>query len=155
MSMEAHKFKIGLFVIGGVIILAGALIWLGASKILSETRTFVTYFDESDQGLEPSSLVKFMGVAVGTVSQIRIAPDGHLVEVLMELGSDFTKEEDMRAQLAMAGITGMKFVEITRSPETEPLEIKFPPSARVWAAARLFPPNRAGSPSGPRPGSPD
>ncbi|MCZ7586453.1 MAG: MlaD family protein [Deltaproteobacteria bacterium] len=143
MSTEAHKFKVGLFVIGSVVIAAGALIWLGASKFLSETRRYVTYFDESVQGLDIGSQVKFMGVAVGGVSDIHVAPDGKLVQVDMELGSDFTRDDDMRAQLAMAGITGMKFVEIMRAPEAEPLEIGFKPPAeyipaKASSAAEIF-----------------
>jgi phospholipid/cholesterol/gamma-HCH transport system substrate-binding protein len=127
MSAEAHKFKVGLFVVGGVVLAAAALIWLGASKFLSETHRYVTYFNESVQGLDVGSTVKFMGVSVGTVTQIKIAPDGHLVETVMELKQDFHGTPDMRAELAMAGITGMKFVEIPRDPSATPVPITFPP----------------------------
>jgi phospholipid/cholesterol/gamma-HCH transport system substrate-binding protein len=126
MSAEAHKFKVGLFVIGGIILLAGGLIWLGASKFLSETRTYATYFDETVQGLDIGSQVKFMGVLVGAVSKIKIAPDGKMVEVLMEIGSNFKREKDMVIELTMAGITGMKYVEIKRDPKYEPPPLSFP-----------------------------
>jgi len=72
--------------------------------------------------------VKHMGVSVGTVTVIRIAPDGKLVEVRMELKKSFRKEPDMNAELAMAGITGMKFVEITRDAQAKPIPITFPPA---------------------------
>lgn len=143
MSTEAHKFKVGLFVMGGALILVAALIWLGASKFLSETRLYVTYFDESVQGLEVGSPVKFMGVVVGAVKDISVAKDGRLIEVLMETERTMQAEPDMRAQLAMAGITGMKFVEITRAPESKTIEIDFKPAqeyipARASSTAELF-----------------
>ncbi|MCC6157490.1 MAG: MCE family protein [Deltaproteobacteria bacterium] len=143
MSTEAHKFKVGLFVIGGTLILVGALIWLGASKFLSETRLYVTYFDETVQGLEVGSPVKFMGVVVGAVKDIKVAPDGRMIEVVMETDKTMQAEPDMRAQLAMAGITGMKFVEITRAPESAPIAIDFKPTheylpARASSTAELF-----------------
>ncbi|MBZ0274107.1 MlaD family protein [bacterium] len=143
MAGTGSNFKVGLFVVGGTLIMAAALIWLGATKFFSETTTFVTYFDESVQGLDTGSQVKFMGVAVGTVSRIRVGPDGKLIEVQMELESPFRKEDDMRAELAMAGITGMKFVEITRSPASEPIEIKFNPRgtyipAKASGTAEIF-----------------
>lgn len=140
MSTEAHKFKVGLFIIGAFLVGTGVLIWLGASKFFSETQLFVTYFAESVQGLEMGSPVKFMGVVAGSVSGIRIAPDGRMVEVRMDIDTEgFSKTEDMRAQLGMAGITGMKFIEITRSPESLPMEIKFRPRGEyIPAKASMF-----------------
>jgi len=131
MSTQAHSFKVGLFVIGAVAIGTALLIWLGVSEFLSETRKYVTYFDESVQGLEIGSPVKFMGVVIGNVSLIKVAPDGNLVEVQMNLDDAgfFQKTRDMRAHLDMAGITGMKYVEVTRSPESIPIQIDFAPSS--------------------------
>ncbi len=131
MATQAHKFKVGLFVIGAVIIATGVVLWLGVSEFLSQSRKYVTYYDESVQGLEIGSPVKFMGVVIGNVSIIKVAPDGRLVEVQMELDDEgfFEKTKDMRTFLAMAGITGMKYVEIIRAPESMPIEIGFKPSA--------------------------
>ncbi|MCB9490323.1 MAG: MCE family protein, partial [Deltaproteobacteria bacterium] len=125
MAKDSHKFKVGLFVLGAAILGSGALIWLGASKFLSETRQYVTFFDESVQGLEEASSVKFMGVIVGNVKHIKVAPDGKLVQVNMETDADFEADDGMRATLAMAGITGMKYIEITRDPDSTPLTVPF------------------------------
>jgi ABC-type transporter Mla subunit MlaD len=130
MSAETHKFKVGLFVVGGIVLVAVGLIWLGASKFFSATVEYVTYIDESVQGLDVGSAVKFMGVSVGTTTAIQVAPDGKLVEVRMEMKKNFRPEADNVAQLAMAGITGMKFIEVVRDPE-EKLKlttITFPPA---------------------------
>ena len=64
MSGKTSKFLIGLFVMGGVIIGAGIIVWIGASKYFQKGSTYVTFFDESVQGLQMDSSVKYRGVDV-------------------------------------------------------------------------------------------
>jgi hypothetical protein len=46
------SFFLGLFVTGGFVILAAILIWIGASQYFEGGQKYVSYFDESIQGLE-------------------------------------------------------------------------------------------------------
>lgn len=131
MATEASKFKIGLFVTLGLSIAIGGVIALGAARFFQDTRTYVTYFEESVQGLEPDSLVRYRGVPIGRVHRIRIAPDGRLVEVILKIDDKVKIDPDMRIGMRMAGITGMKYLEIDRSsfelkPEKTP-QIEFRP----------------------------
>ena len=114
MATEASKFKIGLFVTIGLSIAVAAIVALGAARFFQDTRTFVTYFEESVQGLEPDSLVRYRGVPIGRVHRIRIAPDGRLVEVFLKIDAKVKIDPDMRIRMRMAGITGMKYLEIDR-----------------------------------------
>lgn len=118
MATEAHKFQVGIFVIGATIIAVAAAIWLGASRYFEDEIYMLTYFSESVQGLDPGSAVKYRGVPAGRVEQIKIAPDGHLIEVLMsiksELADSVREDEALRAQLQLLGITGLRYVEINR-----------------------------------------
>ena len=50
-------------------------------KYFQKGSVYVTYFDESVQGLQVDSIVKFRGVDIGTVRKIGVAPDQRLVEV--------------------------------------------------------------------------
>lgn len=134
MATEASKFKIGLFVTLGLAIVVGAFIALGASRFFTDTRTYVSYFEESVQGLEPDSRVRYRGVPVGRVYKIRIAPDGRMVETVLKLDADLHIDPDMRIQMKYAGITGMKYLEIDREKPQEatpPKKLPFRPSARV------------------------
>jgi phospholipid/cholesterol/gamma-HCH transport system substrate-binding protein len=124
MATEASKFRIGLFVSVGLIIAIGAVIALGASRFFQDTRTYVTYFEESVQGLQPDSLVRYRGVPIGRVHKIRIAPDGRLVEAVLKIDAKVEIDPDMRIQIRMAGITGMKYLEIDRKESGEPEAIK-------------------------------
>jgi ABC-type transporter Mla subunit MlaD len=115
-ATEAHKFQVGVFVIITVVIAVGGAIWLGASRFFEETTTFVTYFSESVQGLDPGSSVKYRGVPAGRVERIEIAPDGTLIEVMMDIDTSVAKalkgDATLRAQLELSGITGLRYVEI-------------------------------------------
>ncbi len=111
---------IGLFVTIGILIGMVAIVWLGASKYFEKGATYVTYFDESVQGLQLDSAVKYRGVEVGRVEKIRVAPDNRLIEVIMKIDLRGELEHDDVAQLKAAGITGIVFVELSRKDLGEP-----------------------------------
>lgn len=118
MATEAKKFCVGLFVIGATVIAIFALVWLGATRFFEDSLRMVTYFSESVQGLEPGAAVKYRGVPAGRVEAIRIAPDGELIEVVVridpEVARSIKRDETLRAQLQLVGITGLRYVEIDR-----------------------------------------
>jgi phospholipid/cholesterol/gamma-HCH transport system substrate-binding protein len=120
MARKTSKFMIGLFVTVGVVIGMIAIVWLGASKYFEKGATYVTYFDESVQGLQLDSAVKYRGVEVGRVEKIRVAPDNTLIEVVMKIDLKGKIERDDVAQLKAAGITGIVFVELSRKDPGEP-----------------------------------
>jgi phospholipid/cholesterol/gamma-HCH transport system substrate-binding protein len=120
MARKTSKFMIGLFVTIGILIGLVAVVWLGASKYFEKGATYVTYFDESVQGLQLDSAVKYRGVEVGRVEKIRVAPDNKLIEVVMKINLRGKLERDDVAQLKAAGITGIVFVELDRKDPKEP-----------------------------------
>jgi phospholipid/cholesterol/gamma-HCH transport system substrate-binding protein len=117
-ATEARKIRVGLFVIASVVIGLGTAIWLGASRYLADEVLTETYFSESVQGLDPGAAVKYRGVPAGRVERIGIAPDGDLIEVVMNLDRWFAdlilRDPTLRAQLQLSGITGLRYVEIDR-----------------------------------------
>ena len=120
MARKTSKFMIGLFVMVGILIGMVAIVWLGASKYFEKGATYVTYFDESVQGLQLDSAVKYRGVEVGRVERIRVAPDNRLIEVIMKIDLRGKLERDDVAQLKAAGITGIVFVELSRKDPGDP-----------------------------------
>jgi len=137
MATEARKFRIGLFVTVGVFIAVSGIIALGTRQFFSETRTYVTYFEESVQGLEPDSLVKYQGIPIGRVDGLRIAPDGHLAEVVLKIDSSVKITSNLVVQMNYAGITGMKYLEISPRKPGQPDEsprLDFQPPYRVIAS---------------------
>ncbi len=118
MATEAHKFHVGMFVIVASFIAIGSVIWLGASRFFEQTQPFVTYYSESVQGLEAGSALKYRGVPSGRVASIHIAPDGELIEVLLDVDARsaqaLKKDPTLRATLELSGITGLRYIEIDR-----------------------------------------
>lgn len=114
MSGRGAKFLIGLFVITGLLIGAIVIIWVSASDLLMKGSTYVSYFDESVQGLQTDSAVKYRGVEIGKVDSIRLAPDFQLIEVVMKINLSEDLQKHTYAQLKTAGITGIVFIELDR-----------------------------------------
>lgn len=114
MASIKTKFAVGLFLTLGSIIAIAAIIFLGMSHLFDETKPYVAFFDESVQGLDQDSLVKYRGVTVGRVQRIKVAPDATLVEVIMKIDTDLKPNENLVAQLKSVGITGMVYVELDR-----------------------------------------
>ncbi|MBW2529816.1 MAG: MCE family protein [Deltaproteobacteria bacterium] len=123
MATSTGHWKLGLFVLLGLFVAFGAVVWLGAAEIDKDVARYVTYFDESVQGLDVGSPVKFRGVRIGNVSHIGVAPDHRHVEVeaevdvkeLASMGIDSSTMKipaDLRVQLASAGVTGLKFLQV-------------------------------------------
>ncbi|MCX6155459.1 MAG: MlaD family protein [Candidatus Kapabacteria bacterium] len=115
-------FLIGLFVTIGTFVLVLAIFWLGASQFLKERIYFVTYFEGSVEGLETGSSVKYLGVPVGTVSKIRVATDGKLIEVIMQIDRILNISDSLRVKAEIAGITGGKFLQLFYPNKTFLLE---------------------------------
>jgi len=112
MSSQAAKLKIGLFVVVSLSLAVSALVWLGVGRYLEKSQIVVAYFSESVQGLESDSPVKFRGVPVGRVKAIRMAPDGRLIEVEMNLDRNFKRPPDLGVKMNLLGLTGLKYLEM-------------------------------------------
>jgi len=158
MSAQAHNVKLGMFVIGATI--AGVLLLLivGSGRWFQTKTVVETYFNESVQGLDVGSRVKYRGVSVGEVTRIgftynKYEQDKAMAErkryVLVEAtilgrligsraGGEITKAEQVRMEienglrirLAPQGITGTNYLEIDYvDPKTNPeLPISWEPT---------------------------
>jgi phospholipid/cholesterol/gamma-HCH transport system substrate-binding protein len=119
MASIKTKFTVGLFVIVGLFIAVAAILWLGTSHYFEKGKHYAAYFDESVQGLDKDSSVKYRGVAIGRVDRIDVAPDGTLIEVVMKIESELKPAEDLVAQLKSVGITGIMFIELDQKSRHE------------------------------------
>ncbi|MGD8833598.1 MAG: MlaD family protein [Desulfobacteraceae bacterium] len=115
MATLKTKFSVGLFLICGLTVVIVGIIWLGMSNYLEKGRLFVAYYDESVQGLDVDSPVKYRGVHIGRVHRIGVAPDGKMIEVVLKIESEIKPNDDgqnLVAQLKSVGITGLMFIEL-------------------------------------------
>ncbi len=123
MASIKTKLVVGIFVMMGFVLVSVTIIWLGMSNIFEKGFFCVAYFDESVQGLDKDSPVKYRGVPIGRVDSIDVAPDATLIQVIMKINIGLKPEdhfEEMVAQLKAVGITGIMFIELDRKKPLEP-----------------------------------
>jgi len=149
-SMRANPTAIGLFMIGaGVLSVIGVAV-LASTAWFGDRHTFISFFEESVNGLERGAPVKFQGVPVGTVTEllIQIHEVDKTFQVPVQYEIDLTRlttetgafvhlddpevlrqqiADGLRAQLQMESIvTGQLYVELTYRTEAvaPPLAIR-------------------------------
>jgi phospholipid/cholesterol/gamma-HCH transport system substrate-binding protein len=120
MASQRTKLAVGLFLVAGTAIAIVAFIWLGVTRYFESGYLYVTYFNESVQGLERASPVKYRGVTIGRVESIGVAPDSKLIKVVLKVDTGMVPDSNIVAQLKNVGITGSMFVELDQRKEGEP-----------------------------------
>lgn len=112
METDKNYFLVGLFVIGMILACIGFTLWLtSASK--GEYSRYRIRFSESVSGLAKESAVKFRGVDIGYVEQIKIDPkDSKLIQVEIRVLKSTPIKTDTTATLKLYGITGAVYVEL-------------------------------------------
>lgn len=73
--MAGRQTTVGAFVLGGIVLGLGALVFFGNFRLFQPTRNAVVVFDNSISGLSAGALVTFRGVPVGAVRRIVIQYD--------------------------------------------------------------------------------
>ena len=88
MAVEKSYTRLGLFlVVILVVVLATALLFIQRFRSRAVIGA-VTYTTENVSGLEVSSPVRYRGVSIGRVSDVRVDPSGVIVEIDFELFPD-------------------------------------------------------------------
>lgn len=114
METRASYLIVGLFVIAGMIGLITAAMWITGTRTDDAVALYDIYFEGSVAGLKPGNVVQYRGIPVGGVVDMRIDPENvERVLVTVEVASDTPIREDTEATLAMQGITGLSYVQLT------------------------------------------
>jgi len=125
MSAPTNHWKLGLFVVGSVILGLMGVVFLAGRALQEKTVRYTSFFDEAVTGLNTGSPVSYRGVSLGNVAEINIAPDRRHVEISYDLGVDelerlglikrgqrLSLPPDIRVQLGSSGVTGTKFLQL-------------------------------------------
>lgn len=84
MTQKANYFKIGVFILLGIVLLIAGIVALGVGDFFKRKITMETYFDETVQGLDIGSFVKYRGVKIGEVTDITIVSDHYSFDPLSD-----------------------------------------------------------------------
>ena len=114
METRASYLIVGLFVIAGMIGLVFAAMWITGTRTDEAVALYDIYFDGNVSGLKPGNVVQYRGIPVGGVVDMRIDPDNvERVLVTIEVDADTPIREDTEATLALQGITGLSYIQLT------------------------------------------
>ncbi len=111
---KAQKFRLGIFVLISSLLLLLMIVYFAAQAIFErKDNYYIAYSDISVSGLEAGSPVKFLGITVGSITGIGIAPDDvNTIIVKIALQEDTPVKVDAVADIVSMGITGLKTIEI-------------------------------------------
>jgi paraquat-inducible protein B len=154
MSIRANPTAIGLFFIGAIILAVTGTAVLASTAWFDKPTKFVSFFQESVNGLENGAPVKFQGVPVGAVTGLGIQIDQRdkTFQVPVEYEIDLTRlttqlgnfvnladkavlrrqiADGLRAGLGMESIvTGQLYIELSYKDGAKPPELE--PHATAW-----------------------
>ena len=162
MSAKANYFRLGLFVLVALGLLFGGIVALGAGSWFKHGIVAETYFDESVQGVDKGSPVKYRGVQIGKVRRIGFVgwkydlqsmkdpiQFGRYVFAEIEITADFIifkhgaeeairerVESGLRLRIASGGLTGPVYLEADYyDPKL------YPPLPIEWKPQHLYIPS--------------
>src|ERR1700758_4755969 len=113
MERSANYAAVGAFVL--LVTLVGALFvyWYTDAREHRDYNRYEVYFDGTVSGLERGSAVRYLGVSVGRVVEMRIDPrDSSRVMVVVDIDSTTPVSKKTVAELSLQGVTGLLFIDI-------------------------------------------
>ena len=155
MKGSSLYFRVGLLVVAGLALAIGFVIFLAGQRGSAVTEIFETYSSESVQGLDVGAPVRFRGVPIGRVTEIRLAsseyhrpasaPFAEAFQLVLirftvdpaQIGDVPSFEEvirsGLRARISAQGITGVNYVELDFvNPDRFPVpDVPWTPRYRV------------------------
>ena len=113
MEREANYAAVGAFVV--LILVLGTLFvyWYSDSREHKDYTRYEIYFEGSVSGLERGSAVRYLGVDVGRVVDMRVDKrDASRVQVIVDIDSSAPISARTLAELSLQGVTGLLYVDL-------------------------------------------
>ena len=111
METRASYILVGSFVLGLIGAAFAFVIWLTSVEFEEVPKRYLIYFEDSVTGLAVASPVRYRGVPVGSVTDIRIDPDNiERIRVTVDISAETPIKTDTEATLGLQGITGIAFI---------------------------------------------
>ena len=121
-TSQSYKIKLGLFIVGGIALLAIVLFIIGKKNNLFTPVFTISAAFNNVSGLQVGNNIRFSGITIGTVDDITIVNDS-TVRVEMSIRQNVKKfiKADSKAVIASDGFIGDKLVIISQGSSTSPI----------------------------------
>jgi phospholipid/cholesterol/gamma-HCH transport system substrate-binding protein len=122
MESKVNYALVGAFAIVLGIGLVVLMLWLAGQGYSLEYDTYLAYVRESVSGLSADAPVKYRGVDVGKVRDVRLAPGNpEVVKLTLDIQRGTPIKEDTMAMLSVQGVTGIAFLDLTGGSRDSPM----------------------------------
>jgi len=134
MDKSRLEWKVGLFVFIGLVLLAVLLLQFSKGLTFFRPTYNILLTAQSVGGLKTRAQVLMSGVQVGTVSAMRLAPDGRSVTITLRIYQQYEIHKDARFAIESSGFLGDQYVAILPTNNQGP---KFTSGEQAKAEAPL------------------
>jgi len=112
MSKSRLEWRVGLFVFIGLGLLVALLLEFSKGLTFFRQTYEIDLEAPNVSGLKTRAAVLMSGVQVGTVSAIRLAPDGRTVTIVLRIFGDYKIHQDAQFNIEQSGLLGDQYVAI-------------------------------------------
>lgn len=112
----SREFRLGVFVIGGLLIFGGTIFWIGSHRMMFRSKYRLNAEFSNVSGLLPGAEVRIDGIPKGTVRSINLPHDpGGKVRVVMELDNETRRvvRRDSATAVRTEGLMGDEYLEVS------------------------------------------
>lgn len=121
METRANYVLIGAFAVLGFLGVLGFVLWFARVELDRQYAYYDVEFP-TVSGLAGASEVRFAGLPVGQVIQVRLSPEGTgLIRVRLEVDAETPVRTGTVATIESQGLTGVSYVGLSAGEPTEPL----------------------------------
>lgn len=121
METRAGYIAVGSFVIVIAAAAFGFVLWMARLEGAESPVKYLVYFEGSVTGLQEGGTVRYRGVPVGSVTDIRIDPKNiERIRVTVALSPDTPVKTDTVATMALQGITGLAYIQLIAGTQESP-----------------------------------
>ncbi|UTW55163.1 MlaD family protein [Kordiimonas sp. SCSIO 12610] len=138
METRASHILVGGFVLAFLAGLVGFAVWIAKVDLDAEYKDYDIYFNDTVSGLVKRGTVFYLGIPVGEVRDITLAPDDpRKVRVWVRLRAEVPVNEGATARLDFQGFTGVAYIELFGGPPEAPLLTPHPGQERPVIPAQV------------------
>ncbi len=113
MEREANYAAVGAFVLIAALLGALFVYWYSDTREHRDYNRYEIYFTGSVSGLDKGGAVRYLGVGVGRVIDLRIDPrDSSRVEVIVDIDARTPISSHTFAELQLQGVTGLLYIDL-------------------------------------------
>src|ERR1700722_2183613 len=132
METRAHYVAVGAFVLTMLFLAFVAVLWLAGTQFTTSFAHYDIYFEGPVTGLNTGARVEYIGIPVGTVSDIEIVTDkeslaengGKPIRVTVQIKNSVAIKKDDSATIQTNILSGVSYILISQGKSAEPIEAR-------------------------------